>query len=724
VATVFLDTSLHIRFFTPATKLLFNVIPSDIGRPLADLSSLAADGALLADARAVLSTSVPSEREIEALNGAWYGRRILPYRTQEKGVEGVVITFADITDRRRTADALAEAKRKAETANAAKSRFLAAASHDLRQPLQTLTLIQERLAQMVEGEQPRMLLARLDETLGAMSGMLNAILDINQIEAGTVHSEAVSFPVNDMFDRLRGEFTYQAQAHKLALRVVPCGLIVRSDARLLEQMVRNLLSNALKYTKQGKVLLGCRRLGDKLSIEIWDTGIGIPAHELQAIFEEYHQLDNPAREQSRGLGLGLSIVHRLGNLLGHRVHVRSRPGHGSVFAIEVEVPSDGTPLRPDGRPHGTNEQVTAEIRQAGTILIIEDEPEVRRLLGLLLKQEGHHAVTAADGPGALELVAAGTVVPDLILADYNLPGGMDGLDLTARLRAELHRQVPVIVLTGDISTGTLREIARQNCVQLNKPVKLKELTQAIRHLLPAQQPAPRPPREAVDPASTVVFVVDDDSLVRAALRGAIEEGGHAVEDYADCESFLEAYRPGRQACLLVDAYLPGMTGLDLLRRLHKAGDHLPAVMITGNSDVSMAVEAMKAGASDFIEKPVGGEELLASIGRALEQARDATKPPAWHEAAANRLADLTPRQRQVMERVVAGQPSKNIAADLGISRRTVENHRAAIMHKTGAKSLPGLARLALAATWDGGDRPLGQDRPAMGGEEAAGAPTA
>ncbi len=338
VATLFLDTNLSIRFFTPATKLLFNVIPSDVGRPLAHLSSLAADSALPADVQTVLNTLAPLEREIEAQTGSWYVRRILPYRTQQNTVEGVVVTFTDISERRQAADALVEAKRQAQLANVAKSRFLAAASHDLRQPLQTLSLVQGLLAKVVEGERAQKLVARLDETLGAMSGMLNALLDINQIETGTIRAEPVSFPVNDLLDRMRDEFGYHAEAQELALRVVPCGLSIHTDPRLLEQMIRNLLSNALKYTRHGKVLLGCRRRGGVLSIEIWDTGIGIAEGELHAIFEEYHQVDNAARERSRGLGLGLSIVQRLASLLRHHVRVRSTPDKGSVFAVEVTLP--------------------------------------------------------------------------------------------------------------------------------------------------------------------------------------------------------------------------------------------------------------------------------------------------------------------------------------------------------------------------------------------------
>jgi len=439
-----------------------------------------------------------------------------------------------------------------------------------------------------------------------------------------------------------------------------------------------------------------------LSIEIWDTGIGIADGELQAIFEEYHQLDNVARERNRGLGLGLSIVQRLGTLLGHRVRVHSHPGKGSVFAIEVMLPpSEAEPQRLR-HPPGMGDGIVAGAPRAGAILVVEDDPEVRELLDLLLKHEGHRAATAPDGKAALEMVARGAVRPDLIIADYNLPNGMNGLQVTAKLREKLDHEIPVIVLTGDISTGALRDIALGNCVQLNKPVKVKELTQVIQRLLSIPQSAmpsrgPHPAGAAGSPAPPVIFVVDDDNQVRETIRAVLEEDGRIVEDYSTCEAFLEAYRPGREACLLIDAYLPGMSGLELLQRLGDAGHRLPAIMITGHSYVSTAVQAMKAGASDFIEKPVSHSELLAGIERALEQSRDVNTLIACREAAAHHMASLTPRQRQIMERVLSGEPSKNIAADLGISQRTVENHRASIMKKTGAKSLPALARLALAA---------------------------
>lgn len=702
VATVFLDLDLNIRFFTPATRSLFNIIPSDIGRPLADLNSLAADRDVLVDARAVLQLLTPIEREIRARDGLWYVRRILPYRAQDDGVEGVVITFVDITERKHAADALDAARKEAQQANIAKSRFLAAASHDLRQPLQALSLMSGILTGKIHADKKGEalgLVTRLDETAAAMSGMLNTLLDINQLEAGTVHPEFVSFPIADVLGRLRDEFSYHAMAQNLVLHAIPCSLSVYSDPRLLEQMIRNLLSNALKYTKRGKVLLGCRRRGGILRIEICDTGIGIAEKDLQAIFDEYHQLDNEARERSRGLGLGLSIVQRLAILLGHPVHVRSRPGKGSIFSIDVM-------LRPKGAPHDGKLPTVASrrgsARRIGAILVIEDDRELRELLAIVLTEEGHRPATASDGAAALELLSGGDFEPDLILADFNLPHGMDGLIVATKIRENIQRRIPVIILTGDISTDTLQRIAGEDCLQLNKPVKTSDVVEVIQSLLPGSHSMSRrhaqdPTRAAPNSNAPVIFLVDDDTYIREGIRNLLESDGRIVEDFVSCEAFLKAYRPGQPGCLLVDAYLPGMTGLELLQRLQDAGDRLPAIMITGNSDVPMSVRAMKAGARDFIEKPIGREELLEGVARALEQAQDAAKRSVWRKEAADRIVSLTPRQHQIMELVLAGHPSKNIAADLKISQRTVENHRALIMKKTGAKSLPALARLALAA---------------------------
>src|SRR5207248_10478174 len=229
----------------------------------------------------------------------------LEIRDEPLTTRKILLAIEDITERKHAAEALEAAKRQAEHANVGKSRFLAAASHDLRQPLQTISLLHEILAKQVKDEATLKLVRRLDETVSTMSSMLDTLLDINQLEAGIVRREMVDFPIAAVLENLRTQFSFNAAAHGLGWRVVQSSLSVRSDLRLLEQMIRNLLSNAVKYTNEGKILLGCRRRSDKLRIEVWDTGIGVPAEQLQAIFEEFHQLVNPARERSKGLGLGL-----------------------------------------------------------------------------------------------------------------------------------------------------------------------------------------------------------------------------------------------------------------------------------------------------------------------------------------------------------------------------------------------------------------------------------
>jgi len=824
IAMLFLDADLEIRLFTPAARTMFSVIATDIGRPLADLARRISDPRLLADAGAVLAGHVAPNREVEADNGAWYTRRILPYRTHDEQVGGVVVTFADITERKtaeraieaarsysdniintigqplvvlddefgvisanrsfynafgvkpeetvgrqlyaidegrfdnaavrnvvdrlrrgerviedhqidlelpprgvrsllvnaleireeplatrkilvtidditerkRANEALEAARRMAEQANLGKSRFLAAASHDLRQPLQTLSLVRGILAKRIKDESGSRLVAKLDETLSAMSGMLNTLLDINQLEAGIVRPEIIQFPIDTLLDRLKTEFAYHVAAKQLGWRVVASSLNVRSDPRLLEQTLRNLLANAVKYTERGKVLLGCRRRGNKLRIEVWDTGIGIPAGQLEAIFEEFHQLDNDARERNRGLGLGLSIVERISDLLGNAVDVRSWPNRGSVFAVEV--------------PLGVNKQLASSAAQrmaavagpTGAILIVEDDPAVREMLEILLDGEGYRTTAVAGSNEALALATRGALPPDMvIIADYNLPGDLTGAEVVARLRQSQRRDIPAIILTGDISTNTLRKIADVGCVHLSKPTEPEALTRQILALRVAnQQPRAENVRRAVASAGgplPTVFVVDDDGTLRDALQELLQEHGHAAEAYASGEAFLAADRPDREGCLVVDAVMPGMSGIALLEQLKAKNQGLPAIMITGHGDIAMAVQAMKAGAADFLEKPVRPDDLLASIERALERTQDSLKLSAWHKAAAERIGRLTPRERDVMDLVVQGRPNKIIAHDLGISQRTVENHRAAVMKRTGVTSVPDLIRLVMAA---------------------------
>lgn len=698
VATLFLDLDLNIRFFTPTTRSLFNIIATDIGRPLSDLHSLASDTALASDAREVLRHRAPVERAIETSQGLWFLRRVMPYLSDESSVDGVVITFTDITERNRIARDLQAAKQAADLANIAKTRFLAAASHDLRQPLQSLALIQGLLAKAVVGEKAEQLVVRLDDTIETMSGMLNTLLDINQFESGMMRANKINVPVNEIFDRLRHEFLYHAQARGLTFEVVRTSLIVVSDPVLLEQLIRNLLSNAMKYTPAGGVVLGCRRHKHCVKIEVWDSGIGISETDQETIFEEYYQVNNAARERSRGLGLGLSIVKRLGDVLDHQISVHSQPGKGSVFTIEVrrlEVARTGG--KADGS--GATDRPARVKTLTGTILVIEDDPEVRGLLQILLETDGHRVAAVGDGPAALLLLRQAGLVPDLIVADYNLPNGMTGVEVAAQCTTILNHKVPVIILTGDVSTATHDAIEVSNAVQMNKPVTPRTLSQAIQSLLATSRSVPvgSVSGSASGGVPALIYVVDDDRAIRDGVKSILDDEGFSVSCFASAEAFLASYEPDRQASIVIDAGLPGMSGLELLKTLRAGGHHLPALMITGSSDVAMAVEAMKAGATDFLEKPVRPADLIRGVRRALAQSMDIRSRHGWQASAARHLSDLTARQRQIMHMVLAGHPSKNIATDLKISQRTVENHRAAIMAKTGAKSLPALARIVMDA---------------------------
>ena len=340
------------------------------------------------------------------------------------------------------------------------------------------------------------------------------------------------------------------------------------------------------------------------------------------------------------------------------------------------------------------------------------------MLHLLMDGEGYRTQTFADGGKVLEALARGSIRTDLILADYNLPGPMTGVQLVERLCQAAGRQIPAVILTGDISSETLQEISRQGCQRLSKPVPAAILIRLTHELLtgsPGTFEPPRPPdaleTEAAPkpaapapaqapalphrPSLLTIFVVDDDHDIRESMRSLLESDHRAVETYPSAEAFLESWSPDRNGCLVVDAQRDGLSGSELIERLAAEGRTLPAIVITGFGDVKMAVQAMKAGAVDFIEKPVHADALLASIDRAIALPHDHDALAASKQAAEALVAGLTERQREVMTMVLAGCPSKNIAADLGISQRTVENHRAAIMRKTGAKSIPALARLAL-----------------------------
>jgi len=696
VATIFLDTGLNIRFFTPAARSVFNIIKGDIGRPLSDLSPLSADAELQDDCRYVLERKETSQREVRAVGDKWFNRRILPYIADDGQIDGVVITYNDISDQKQAAQALNIARQAAEISNASKSEFLAAASHDLRQPLQTLLLLQGMLESAVKNGKPKQLVEQIGTILSTVSSMLDALLDINRIDAGVMPVRKTVFRLDSILERLSREFSYQAQSKRLELRVVPSHQLILSDPDLLEQILRNLLANAFKYTSEGKVLLGCRRCNDALQIQVWDTGIGISEDDIGTIFEEYRRIDRGSNGSSRGLGLGLSIVERLTTLLGHRIGVASHPGRGTVFSLTIDLAGEGA--APQAMlPAGTGPEADVGVPAVSfDILVIEDEPEVLELLAISLKGSGHAVKTAQNATSVNRILVSALTPPDIIIADYSVADHMNGLQLALKFREKFGHPIPIIILTGDISTNTIRRITEEDCFYLHKPIASRELELIIQRLA-GQTPAwRRGSRLAQSEDAEVVSIIEDDAVVGEGLQRELTADGRTIRLYSSSEDFLEDYTPGGTQCLILDAYLPGMNGVELLHHLNETGKALPTIIITGLSDTQIAVDAMKAGAINLIKKPINSEELKESIKQGLQESGDKAQRDVYLADVAKRYASLTTRQVEVMDLVLAGHPSKNIATDLGISQRTVEKHRAAIMTKTNSTSLPALARFAWA----------------------------
>ncbi len=378
----------------------------------------------------------------------------------------------DITQRKRFEAEISSAQKLAERADRTKSIFLAAASHDLRQPLQTLRLLHGALQQQHPAGEGQKIVAGIGHSIDTMSSMLSSLLDINRLESGNLRPSKSDFAVNDIFDSAATDLLPLLEEKGLQWRVVPSNFVVRSDKRMLEEMIRNLLSNAIRYTDQGKILLGCRRASGKIRIEIWDTGIGIPGDQLPRIFEEYY-----CDAERGGFGLGLAIVRRLGEILDHRVDVRSTPGKGTGFSIEV----------PQGRAYvGVSESVpTSDLDGegfCGTVLVIEDERSVRSALNRILTSSGIGVIGAATVGDAAALIKQKNVSPDLVLCDYNLPGPMNGVESIKSLRADLAWDLPAIVMTGDTRSKTMEAIASYGVSVLVKPFLGNELIQLINRL--------------------------------------------------------------------------------------------------------------------------------------------------------------------------------------------------------------------------------------------------
>ena len=407
----------------------------------------------------------------------------------------VAAAIRDVTDRKRVeaelilareaaegARVVAEqARESADRANQGKSRFLATASHDLRQPLQTLALLNGALRRFVTSPDAIEALSQQEQAIGAMSRLLNALLDISKLESGAVKPELTDFTVAAIFEELRAEFASLAANKGLQLEIDQCQDAVFSDPSLVEQILRNLVSNAIKYTREGCVRLRCLHEAGLVRIEVLDSGIGIPADQLPYICDEFYQIGVPTNSAREGYGLGLSIVQRLVKLLALRLDIRSEVGSGSAFSLtlpasrgQIVSGQQQSPASPIDRP------------QIGTarVLLIEDDAAVRAATRMLLSVEGYRVTAVASLAEALNHLRDGNGV-DLLISDFHLGEGQTGTQVIAALRETLGVSLKAVLTTGDTSSA-IKELPRDPFLRVaSKPIQADELLTLLRALLAA-----------------------------------------------------------------------------------------------------------------------------------------------------------------------------------------------------------------------------------------------
>ena len=386
----------------------------------------------------------------------------------------VVAAVRDATVRRETEQSLNEANR-------AKSRLLAAASHDLRQPVQTLTLLnQAALRHAGPNAKLAEILRQQQRALDTISQLLASVLDVSKLDSGALKPAIIDCAIGDVLDRLRSDFEPLADEKGIRLIVEPTVEAGRTDPELLRRLLGNLLSNAIRYTANGRVHVASEGKGHELAITVRDTGIGIPTVELGKIFEEFYQVDRGS-QRPEGLGLGLSIVRRLASLLGHSIRVESVAGQGTAFTVTLpRVALAATASQSSG--------IDTAAPTKGTILIVDDEAAVAHATSLFLELEGFDVRVANGKDEALEHLSS--AVPDVIVSDYHLRGLETGADVVAAVRVRLRKNVPAIFVTGDTSKIANADAKLSNAILLSKPTKVDELLDAIqRHIVAGDAPA-------------------------------------------------------------------------------------------------------------------------------------------------------------------------------------------------------------------------------------------
>jgi signal transduction histidine kinase len=375
-----------------------------------------------------------------------------------------------------------KARKAAENANTAKTRFLAAASHDLRQPIHALGLFFAELSDRVRGPETSTLIAQVDDSITAINSMLNALLDVSKLDAGVVKPNVESFTLTALFARLESEFKPVALENHNELRIRCTSASVRSDPAMLERILRNLISNALRYTQNGRVLVAARPRDKNVEIQVFDNGPGIPKDQLDEIFIEFHQLDNPARDRRQGLGLGLAIVKRLANLLKHEIKVVSNFGRGCCFSI--------TSPRVQGMQGTPNAKLidvsTTHALAECPVLVLDDDIAILEGMRGLLTRWGCQVITALSPAEAFDKLNSKQIKPKLLIVDYRLPDNVSGIEVAKNLQNRLAYPVSVLIITGDTGPERLQEADSSSFPLLHKPVQPAKLRSTLQYLLSKQ----------------------------------------------------------------------------------------------------------------------------------------------------------------------------------------------------------------------------------------------
>jgi protein-histidine pros-kinase len=382
----------------------------------------------------------------------------------------------DVTKRKRMEDEIIAARQEAERANKANSAFLAAASHDLLQPVQALSLLNGALRRTVKDERALQMIESQEHSLTAMTNLLNSLLDISRLDAGAVTPELEVFPVKRLIDRLSDEFARQAHHTGLEFSSAASTSFINSDPNLLAEVIQNLVSNAIRYTDKGSVRLECVQRGSECVIQVTDTGIGIPEEELDEIFREFHQAKAPGASKE-GFGLGLAIVKRLSDLLKLTIKVESDVGRGSCFSVSMPSVSESANMEEldDAGDIGVHEAVS------GLVILIEDDVNVANAWGLLLEAEGYRVATAASATESQALLNHIDETPALLISDFHLLDGSTGVEAVSIIRDNYNATIPAFIVSGDTSKVVKDARLLENCTLMCKPIDTNRLLSAARH---------------------------------------------------------------------------------------------------------------------------------------------------------------------------------------------------------------------------------------------------